>query len=39
MHAILCQRVHWMDTKYLKTRLDFVVIVYSQALSGAITSK
>lgn len=23
MHAVICQRVHWMNTKYLENKLDF----------------
>lgn len=39
VHAVLCQRIHWMDTKYLKDKSDFIILVDSQALSRAITLK
>lgn len=39
VHAVLCQRVHWMDTEYLENKSDFIMFVYLHALSGAITLK
>lgn len=39
MHAVLDKRVHWVDTKYLENKLVFIVFVYSEAISEAITLK
>lgn len=39
MLAVLGQRVCWMDTKYLENKLDFIVFVYSEAISEEITLK